>query len=398
MTPAEIEEVFREESSRVEWKESDKDTDVLLHAVCALANDLEDSGRPAYVALGVRNNGTPVGLGYGREAKDKATLALANKLSSTKLQPHPSCTIAAIEREGALVFVVSVHPYPVPPVVRVAGVVWVRVGTQTKRATDADVRRLEERRPEHQQPFDLRPVPAAKLDDLDLPRLRLMHLAERDGDEQVDDFPDLERWLAQRELVRMVSSVWVPNAAAVLLYGISPQTFFPGAIVELVRYDGTDFDAGVSVRKTVTGSLPNQLDVLWTQMAGLVRDRPLASEGIRTPYGPEYPLDALKELVRNMVQHRSYAATNAPGRISWFDDRIVFTNPGGPFGQAGEGEFGEFSDYRNPTITRGLVDLGYVERLGRGVRILQRQLDRAGHAPLEVETDGYTTLTVRRRP
>ncbi len=398
MTPNEIEEAFREESPRVEWKESDKDTDVLLHAVCALANDLEDSRRSGYVALGVRNDGIPVGLGYDRKAKDRATLAIADKLSSTKLQPHPSFTIDAIERGGALVFVVGVHPYRVPPVVKVAGVPWIRVGTQTKRATDADVRRLEERRPEHQQPFDLRPIPAARLDDLDLPRLRLLHLAERDGDEQATDFPDLDHWLSQRDLVRWVSPGWVPNAAAVLLYGISPQTFFPGAVVELVRYDGIDFDAGVSVRKTATGSLPNQLDVLWAQVAGLVSERPSAREGIRTPYASEYPLDALKEVVRNMVQHRSYEATNAPGRISWFDDRIVFTNPGGPFGQAGQGVFGELSDYRNPTITRGLSDLGYVERLGRGVRIVRKLLDRAGHAPLEVETNGYTTLTVRRRP
>jgi ATP-dependent DNA helicase RecG len=339
-----------------------------------------------------------VGLGYGRATKDKAMLAIADKLSSTKLQPHPSCTIDAIERGGAMVFVVGVHPYAVPPVVKVAGVAWVRVGTQTRRAADADVRRLEERRPEHQQPFDVRPVPGATLDDLDLSQLRQLHLAEKDGDEQVNDFPELERWLSQRELVRRIASAWVPNVTAVLLYGVSPQTFFPGAIVELVRYDGTDFDAGVSVRKTVTGSLPNQLDVLWAQVAGLIRDRPAVAKGIRTPYIAEYPLDALKELVRNMVQHRSYEATNAPGRISWFDDRIVFTNPGGPFGQAGQGEFGEFSDYRNPTITRGLSDLGYVERLGRGVRIVQRLLDRAGHAPLGVETDGYTTLTVRRRP
>jgi len=43
-------------------------------------------------------------------------------------------------------------------------------------------------------------------------------------------------------------------------------------------------------------------------------------------------------------------------------------------------------------------DLGYVQRLGRGVRLVKKYLVREGHPPLEVETDGFTTVTVRRRP
>lgn len=167
--------------------------------------------------------------------------------------------------------------------------------------------------------------------------------------------------------------------------------------MELVRYAGTDVDAAVGWRKTATGTLGDQLDALWAQIGANVAQVPGPANGIRSPQFPEYPVAALKELGRNMVHHRQYEGTNAPARIEWFDGWIVFSNPGGPFGRAAEGTFGTHADYRNPTITRGLVELGYVEQLGRGIRLARRALKENGNPDLEVETDGFTTITVRRR-
>ena len=112
---------------------------------------------------------------------------------------------------------------------------------------------------------------------------------------------------------------------------------------------------------------------------------------------PSAELKALKELLRNMVQHRQYEGTNAPGRIEWFTDRIEFSNPGGPFGRAAEGDFGTNSDYRNPLLTSRLVAEGYVQQLGRGVRRARSQLEQNGNPPMDVETDGFTRVIVWRR-
>jgi ATP-dependent DNA helicase RecG len=119
--------------------------------------------------------------------------------------------------------------------------------------------------------------------------------------------------------------------------------------------------------------------------------------GIRAGFVPNYPAEALKELLRNLVQHRSYEGTNAPGRVEWFVDRIEFSNPGGPFGQAAQGEFGSHSDYRNPLVTKRLTDSGHVQQLGRGVQRARIQLEKNGNPPMEVETDGFTRVIVRRR-
>jgi ATP-dependent DNA helicase RecG len=314
------------------------------------------------------------------------------------LQPTPSVAIRPVEVTRQLsILIVEVAPYHVPPIVTFKGVGWVRVGTTTRRATPADQSRLRERRPEQNQPFDLRLVAGSSLDDLEINSLRQTYDGERVDDGDYDSFPVFEAWLVQREFGRLQDGRFVPNATAILLYGKSPQSFLPGAYVDLVRYAGSDVSGVVLFRHLATGTLPDQLDGVWKLLRGTVVSVPTEKEGLREGFTAEYPVEGLEELVRNLVQHRAYDVTNAPGRIEWFDDRIEMSNPGGPFGQASEGEFGTHSAYRNPTITRVLSELGYVQKLGRGIRRVRLALERQGSPPLEVETDGDTRVIVRRR-
>ncbi|MBK5940219.1 RNA-binding domain-containing protein [Halochromatium roseum] len=390
---------FRAETERIEWKRSPQDSDGILRAACALANDLGGSGEAGRLVIGLDKDGTCRGIDVRQ--LDQIQQDLANRLRSTKIQPTPSFDIAVVEEEdkAAILLVITVIPYPVPPVVMVDGVAWVRQGSSTRRATQADLARLNERRPEHSQPFDLRPMSASTLQDLNLSLLRAKYEAERMDDLDEETFPSLEQWLTQRQLGRPVAGVWRPNSAGLLLFGVNPQSWLPGAKVEFVRYAGHDIDSEVVARKTVTGTLADQLEGVWAQMSAHLASVPEQGEnqGIIERYLPEYPMEALKELARNLVQHRSYEGTHAPGRIEWFRTHIEFSNPGGPFGRASEGEFGAHSDYRNPVITAGLVDMGYVQQLGRGIRRVRLLLERNGNPPLEIETDGFTRLILHAR-
>ncbi len=389
--------ILRGESDRVEWKQSLAQTEEIFCAVAALANDLGGRGTRGFLVIGVSRQGQVVGLRLTGQQVDEEQQKLSNRLRSTKLLPTPTFDIEALDREGRLIFVVRIEPYPTPPAVSVNGVAWVRSGTTTVRATDADLQRLRERRPENAQPFDARPVRGATLADLDETRLQELHAAAREAAPQPDTFPPLDAWLTQREMGRPVGGVWTPNAAAVLVFGLNPQEWVAGALMEFVRYGGTDVDAPVASRRTIGGSLPNQLDILWAQIEAHVADVPASASGIVSAFAPQYPLEALKELSRNMVQHRQYEGTYAPGRVEWYEDRIEFSNPGGPFNRASEGEFGTHSDYRNPLTTRLLAELGYVERLGRGVRRVRKLLADNANPALEAVVDGFTRLVVRRR-
>ncbi|MBI4567825.1 MAG: putative DNA binding domain-containing protein [Planctomycetes bacterium] len=383
-----------EESERLERKQTDRDADSVLQATCALANDLGDSRRPGYLVLGVDKTGVAVGV----DTSDEAIQRLVNRLTSTRILPNPSISVTPHTPGPRGVLLVRVDPYPVPPVVLVDGVAWVRVGATTRRATEADLVRLRERRPENAMPFDQRAVAAASVDDLNVVLLRKKYDEVAGTDAESGTFPAFENWLAQKEITRRTPAGWRPTGAGLLIHGLAPQMFVPGATVEFVRYGGMDFDAPVAARKTIIGTLPDQMDSLWAQLQAHLVEVPAGTDGIRSLYAPQYPLEALKELARNLLQHRLYEGTNAPGRVSWMEDRVVFNNPGARFGGASEGEFGAHSDYRNPTITRFLVETGHVERLGRGIRRVRAALEANKNPPLEVESDGFLTVTVWRRP
>jgi ATP-dependent DNA helicase RecG len=393
MKPEDLAAALAGEGERVEWKQSARDGDEILRAVCALANDLGDTGLKGFLVIGLDKRGQVVGV----DASDAALTKLSDRLRSTKILPHPSCGIEVVANQGKTLIVIAVATYAVPPVVKVDGVPWVRVGPSTHRANEADLARLQERRPESRLPFDLKGVAGARVEDLELETLRMEYGASLGLAASRDEFPPLEPWLRQRDVVRRRDGGWEPTGAGLLVYGTDPQSYVPGAIVEFTRYAGDSIEAPIISRKTVSGRLPDQLEGTWTQLQANLASVAAHADGVRSPYVPEYPLEALKELARNLVQHRMYEGTNAPSRVTWFEDRIEMTNPGGPFGQANEGEFGEHSDYRNPTMTRLLVDLGYVERLGRGVQRVRALLAANGNPGLDVETDGFTTVVVRRR-
>lgn len=179
---------------------------------------------------------------------------LTSQIFSTKLLPHPSCSLSTEQHQGKDIVVVKVSPYPVPPSVKVNGVPWVRVSATTRRATDADATRLNERRPHHSQPFDIRPLGGAGLDDLDRARLESEYSAGG-IDDQVD-YPAFEAWLGQKDLARRVGGSWTPSAAGILVYGVDPQAFLPGAVIEFARYAGEDIDSPIVTARSSPAPSP----------------------------------------------------------------------------------------------------------------------------------------------
>ena len=113
------------------------------------------------------------------------------------------------------------------------------------------------------------------------------------------------------------------------------------------------------------------------------------------------PPEVLKELTRNLVQHRRYDQTNAPGRISWFNDRIEFNNPGGPFGAVTVDNFGQphLADYRNPNVAEAMRVLGLVQKFGAGIAITRAALcDNGNPAPEFTVSPSHVLVTLRCAP
>lgn len=94
----------------------------------------------------------------------------------------------------------------------------------------------------------------------------------------------------------------------------------------------------------------------------------------------EYPLEAIREIVINMIVHRDYRAI-ADSTVKIFADRIEFFNPGGlPQGiSMGDILSGKIaSNPRNKQIASIFKEAGIIEKYGSGIKRVRQTMIRTG--------------------
>ncbi|MEK7753840.1 MAG: RNA-binding domain-containing protein, partial [Acidobacteriota bacterium] len=351
------------ESDRAERKSSSSDKDRVAEAICAFANDLPNNRMPGVVFVGARDDGSCARL----PITDRLLLELAAIRSEGNIQPMPSMVVQKRMVRGCELAVVVVHPSDAPPV-RYYGQVWVRVGPRRAIASAEEERRLSEKRRARDLPFDIRSLPSASLDDLDLEfsfRDYLAKALSRDVLEQNQRSP-----VHQLTSLRLATAEHppIPTVLGVLVTGKDPAGFIPGAYVQFLRIDGTELTDPIKDASDIGGPLAEALRTLDEKLhAHISVARDLTSQPFEVR-SPEYPINALRQLLYNAVLHRTYEGTNAPVRVSWFSDRIEILSPGGPYGLVNLDNFGRpgIADYRNPHLAEAMKNLGYVQKFGVG--------------------------------
>lgn len=341
-------------------------------AVCAFANDLAGHGVAGVVMIGVHDNGSVM---PGFAVSDELLLSLASIKTDGNIVPPPSLFVEKRLLKGSEVAVITVLPCDTPPV-RYQGRVHVRWGPRRGLATAQDERILNERRRHHDRPFDVQPVRDADISELDRLRFEQEYLPALVARDVLDaNGRSYEQRLAATKMV-LGEEDTTPTTLGLLVIGKSASDWLAGAYTQFLRLAGDDLTAPVVDEEPIHGTVADQIRRLEEKLAAHnlrgVRFHDVANEDRRE----SYPMDALRQLVRNAYMHRSYEATNTPIRVYWFDDRIEIHNPGGPFGSVTPENFGQpgITDYRNPNLAEALRALGYVQRFGAGIAIARKAL------------------------
>ncbi len=394
MTDAELEALFTDaESERVERKEALTHPERVKQAIAAFANDLPNSRAPGVVFVGQRDDLSCAGLAIN----DDLLLRLSSFRSDGTLLPFPTTEVRKLTIRGCAVAVVIVQPTDNPPI-KLEGRVWIRVGPRRALASAEEERRLLEKRRWGNLPFDAQPLAGVTTADLDLDRFRSELLPSAVSPEVLaENHRSTEH---QLQALRLLTPSGNVTASAVLLCGTDPRRQFPGAYVQFLRIAGGRLTDPIASQKELSGTLADQVRQLDELIALNINRRAEVGGAVRRE-AADYPDEALRQLVRNALMHRSYEGTNAPTRVTWFDDRVEIQNPGGPFGMVTRANFGEpqVADYRNPTLAGWLKMLSFVERFGVGIAIARQRLVANGNPPPQfTPEEAHTLVTVFKRP
>lgn len=195
-----------------------------------------------------------------------------------------------------------------------------------------------------------------------------------------------------------------PTVASVLLFTEHPQTWFPEAIVRILRYQGTDRGTGARQRLLedvrIEGPIPKQLsEARLAVFDRLPSRRALGSSGRFEQVGL-IPQDAWLEGLVNAVVHRSYSISGDHIRVEIFDDRVEIESPGRFPGIADASDPLHMTRFaRNPRIARVCADLHFGQELGEGIRRMYEEMRMAGLAdPAYYQTSGSVRVTLSATP
>lgn len=399
MTDAELEELLGDvESDRAERKESlaGDAPKKIRWAICAFANDLPNHRRPGVVFVGAHDDGTPSGLSI----TDKLLLQLADMKSDGNINPPLTMAVHKRRLGSSDLAIVTVMPSDVPPV-RFKGQIWIRVGPRRALATAQDERILNEKRLHGDRSYDTRPVPSATLADLNSDRFEQEYLPSAVAREALEaNERSIEQRLAATRMITGIDGT-TPTVLGVLVLSARVRDFLPCAYVQFLRINGTDLSHAVVDEQDIDGPLADLLRRLDEKLeAHNVTAVDLTSGPVESRHSA-YPHAALQQIVRNAVMHRTYEGTHSPVRVTWYDDRIDVTSPGGPYGIVREDNFGQpgITDYRNPGLADAMKVLGFVQRFGVGISTARRLLKENGNPPLEFDVQPtFIGVTVRVRP
>lgn len=115
-------------------------------------------------------------------------------------------------------------------------------------------------------------------------------------------------------------------------------------------------------------------------------------EGIRRVDVPEYPDFS----VREALAHRDWSLEGAKVRLFMFDDRMEIWRPGRLPPPITLGRLGYDQFSRNRLIARVLVERGYIEEIGLGIRRMREEMASLGLPEPEFREDGFSFVITFR--
>lgn len=179
-----------------------------------------------------------------------------------------------------------------------------------------------------------------------------------------------------------------PTVAALMLFSVYPQAYFPQLCITAVSIPGKEMSATGIVgerfidNKRIEGSVTQMLNdaLIFVRKNMKVKTIIDAETGMRNDR-TEYPVIAVRELVLNALIHRDYSihTESAPITITMYSDRMEIENPGGLYGRMTLDNLGFVSaDTRNPYIAGALEIMGETENRYSGIPTIRSAMKNAG--------------------
>ena len=296
-----------------------------------------------------------------------------------QMEPPVRAVFTSIEIDGKYVVSAEIPPIDIserPCFNKAKGRIkgsYIRVGDADIPMTEYEIYSYEAYRKKYQD--DIRIVERADMSSLNTPKLEnyLFRLKENK--------PNLAQLMS-------VERDGKPTLTAELLWGLYPQAFFPQLGIIATAVQGTEYcepqpdGSRFSDNKRIEGTIPEMLEGAMNFVRANTRIRTVIDkDGKRTDI-PDYPMNAVREVILNALVHRDYSihTEGMPVQLIVFSDRLEVRNPGGLYGRLSIDMLGNAQpDTRNPVLANALEVMQVTENRYSGIPTIRREMKSANH-------------------
>lgn len=242
---------------------------------------------------------------------------------------------------------------------------YIRIGSSNRLADDAIITELERRK--RNISFDGEVLYEKSFQELDITAFK--HQFKMLTGEMIDNNGLLKLHLIRQQR----DTVYPTNALALFANSDSRRDLFPYAKIECARFKGTSTDTKID-DKTITDQIGDQAAEALKFVLRHI-DQGSFIEGVFTKGRWEYPIDAVREVLRNAVVHRDYSLTGKDIKVAIYDDMVEITSPGTlpPSIDFHEMDARQ-SDIRNKVIAPVFKKMGIIDQWGNGLKIVSSAL------------------------
>lgn len=201
--------------------------------------------------------------------------------------------------------------------------------------------------------------------------------------------------LQNLSVIEKVSDTVVFRNAGVLFFSENSSQFIPQSVIVCARYEGNE-KVNILDRKEFGSDIISNIEnaINFVKLHLKVK---IIIENNRREEVPEIPVVALREAIVNAIAHRDYFEKGANIMIEVFNDKIVFTNPGGLPKGFPEADFGKISLSRNPTIASLLLRSKYIEKMGTGINRIKKSFQDYNLPEPIFKYDTFFTVIFKRK-
>lgn len=367
------------EGRRIEYKQELPSASDLAKSIVSFAND---AGGELFI--GIKDNPRQI---FG--VNEELLIKLEEKISNII---HDQCSPVILPEiifhniEGKYIIRIVIHKGSQPPYhLKKSGVdkgTYIRIGSSNRLASSEIIRELE--RQKSNISFDSELVFSKECNQIDINSLKNIFL-KKTGEELSDNV------LTKLELIKSEQGRELPTVALILLSDDElHKSLFPYSKIECALFKGT-VPGNFIDQKTITGNVALQAEQAYQFVLRHISQGTKDYQGVYRNDRWEYPIVAIREVIRNAVIHRDYALTGKDIKIAIFDDKIEITSPGKlmPSVDYNLMDSGQ-SDIRNKILAPVFKKLGIIEQWGNGLRLIADELKQYPEIELDWKEPGLS--------